>query len=137
MRRTVPVLALTFLAALTAPAAALVEPPVATPIPVGNGVFFDFGETIATVTFDLLQGDCGSALAYLYINRHFLSADKIRYVWADVTCTAAPDGSEAWVLIGNETLTPASNLKLAGAKAGGVLALAGTYRDGYMAVHLP
>lgn len=134
--RIVPVLALAFLTALTAPATALVEPP-ATPLPVGNGVFFDFGETVATVTFRILQGDCDQPLLYLYLNRHFLSADKVRYVWADLTCVRAADGTEAWVVIGNEALTPASNLKLAGGKAAGTIALAGTYRDGYMAVHVP
>lgn len=133
MRRIALILA--SLTLLPATALALVEPP-PTPIPVGNGVFFDFGETVATVDFAILQGDC-NGLVYVYINRHFLSADKIRYVWADLTCVAAADGTEAWVMVGNEALTPESNLKLAGARAAGTIVLAGTYRDGYMAVHVP
>lgn len=112
---------------------AVAEPP----IPVGNGFFFDGGELVATVEFSILQGGC-NGLAYVYINRHFLGFDKIRYVWADMTCL--PDGADgqAWVLIGNEALTPESNLKLAGGGIPGTMvALAGTYRDGYMAVHIP
>lgn len=122
-------------AALTLlPTAALAQ--VEPPIPVGNGVFFDYGELVATVEFRILSGGCNGLVEFELI-RHFLGFDKYRVVWADLTCLDAADGTQAWVAVGNEALTPASNLKLAGGLAAGTLALAGTYRDGYLAVHVP
>lgn len=125
---------LVLLGLLAAPAGlAAVEPP----IPLGNGVFLDGGELVATVEFEVLEGGCGSALTHVRIMRHFLGFDKERFVWADTTCVRSGDGL-ALVLVGNEALTPESNLKLAGGGADGQLvSLSGTYRDGYMSVHLP
>jgi hypothetical protein len=97
----------------------------------GNGVFFDPGELLATVEFSYVGG-CNSVVD-VHTVRHFLGFDKVRDLTAQLTCTAAGD---ALVMQMDGVSEPRFKL-VGGGVPGTMVALAGLYRDGYMAVHLP